>query len=55
MRLNSERDFHLAISEFDAGPLKVVIDGETVPRVKVIEGAASFAVSRGEHAVELTR
>jgi Trehalase len=55
MRLRSERGFHLAISEFDAGPVKVVLDGKTVPQVKVIEGAASFAVSRGEHVVELTR
>jgi len=55
MKVKSERDFHLAISEFDAGPVKVAIDGKSLPQVNVIEGAASFAVSRGEHVVELTR
>jgi hypothetical protein len=54
MRLKSERDLHLAISEFDAGPVKVAIDGKSVRQVKVSEGAASFGVSRGEHVVELT-
>ncbi|MFZ0760732.1 MAG: trehalase family glycosidase [Candidatus Sulfotelmatobacter sp.] len=55
MRLKSERDFHIAVSEFATGPVKVVIDGKSVPPVKVIEGAASFGVARGEHEVELTR
>jgi hypothetical protein len=55
MRLKSEHDFNLALSEFDAGPVKVMIDGKSVPQVKLIEGTASFAVPRGEHAVELTR
>ena len=54
MRLKSERDLHLTISEFDVGPVKVVIDGNNVRQVKVIEGSASFGVSRGEHVVELT-
>jgi hypothetical protein len=54
MRLKSERDFHLAISEFDTGPVKVLIDGKSVRQVKVIDGAASFEVLRGEHAVELS-
>jgi hypothetical protein len=55
MKVKSERDFHLAISEFDAGPVKVVIDGKSVSQVKVIQGTASFAVPRGEHLVELLR
>ncbi len=54
MKVKSDRDFHLAISEFEAGPGKVVIDGKSVPQVKATEGTASFAVSRGEHVVELT-
>jgi len=54
MRLKSERDLHLTISEFDVGPVKVVIDGNNVRQVKVIEGSASFGVSRGEHVVDLT-
>src|SRR5271157_1640146 len=54
MRLKSERDFHLAISEFDTGPVKVLIDGKSVRQVKVIDGAASFEVLRGEHTVELS-
>jgi len=32
----------------------VVIDGNNVRQVKVIEGSASFGVSRGEHVVDLT-
>jgi hypothetical protein len=44
-----------SISEFDAGPVKVVIDGKSVSQVKVIQGTASFAVPRGEHLVELLR
>ncbi|MGA9306187.1 MAG: hypothetical protein WBW31_12370, partial [Candidatus Sulfotelmatobacter sp.] len=55
MRIESKRDFQLAISEFDAGPVKVVIDAKSVLRLKLTEGTASFAVPRGEHVVELTR
>jgi Trehalase len=55
LKVKSERDFHLAIGEFGAGPVKAVIDGKSVPRVKVTEGMASFAVARGEHVVELSR
>lgn len=54
MRVKSERDFHLAIGEFDARPAKVAIDGKNVRQVKVIDGAVSFGVSRGEHVVEVT-
>lgn len=53
MRLKSARDLRLAIGEFEAGPVQVVIDGKSVRQVKVIEGTASFGVARGEHVVEL--
>lgn len=54
LRVKSERDFHLAISEFDVGTIKVMIDGKSVSPVKVTEGTTRFAVSCGEHVVELT-
>jgi hypothetical protein len=54
MKVKGERDFHLTISAFDTGPVKVLIDGKSVRQVKVIEKAVSFAVSQGEHVVELT-
>ena len=55
MKLKSERDFHLTIGEIGAGPEKVILDGKTVGQVKVNQGAATFAVARGEHRVELTQ
>jgi hypothetical protein len=54
LRVKGDRDFHLAISEFEVGTIKVMIDGKSVSPVKVTEGTTRFAVSRGEHVVELT-
>jgi hypothetical protein len=54
MKLKSERDFHLTIGELGAGPVKVVLDGKTAGQLKMTQGAATFAVARGEHQVELT-
>jgi hypothetical protein len=54
MKLKSERDFHLTISELGVGPVKVALDGKTAGQIKVSQGAATFAVARGEHQLELT-
>jgi mannosylglycerate hydrolase MGH1-like protein len=54
MKVKSQRDFLLSIGDLDVGPVKAVMDGKTVRRITVKEGAVTFAVARGEHLVELT-
>ncbi len=53
MAINSGRDFDVNTGEFGAGSLNLTIDGKAIKKITVIDGAASFAIPSGQHAVEL--
>lgn len=52
-RVNSERGFQWTTREFADGMLTLRIDGRSAKMIKVAGGSASFAVPRGEHAIEI--
>ncbi len=53
--LKTKRPVHAATLEFDAGDLKMKIDGQAAGVLHALHGRASFDVPAGEHSVELSR
>jgi hypothetical protein len=54
-QVNSERGFRWTTREFEEGMVTPKIDGQSQGKIKVAGGSVSFAVPRGEHAIEIAR
>jgi Trehalase len=54
LRVKGDRDFRLTTAEFGTTPVKVMIDGKSVSRVRVANGSVEFSLPRGEHTVEIS-
>jgi Mannosylglycerate hydrolase MGH1-like glycoside hydrolase domain len=54
-KVNSERGFQWTSREFEDGIVTLKIDGQAAKKRKVEAGSVTFAVPRGQHAIELAR
>ncbi len=54
-KVNSERGFRWTTHEFESGTVTLKIDGQSAGKIRVAGGSVSFAVPRGEHAIEIAR
>lgn len=54
LQVRSDRDSQLTTAEFASGLLTLQVDGQPPQKLTISNGAASFSIPRGTHAVELT-
>jgi hypothetical protein len=52
-QVSSSRGFEWTTREFEGGMVTPKIGGKSAGKIKVACGSASFAVPRGEHAIEI--